>query len=97
MLRPVAAWLVASVLASAAFAQERPIIGQDPATADRGSGPTGWVQAPTPRGYNAPQQPAQGAGASTSGAKLEGGQVSAGQNPGTPVANPLPGPSATPQ
>ena len=100
MVGRVAGLLLLTVAAcGAAVAQERPIVGQDPADADRGRGPTGWVQAPTPRGYNAPQQAAQGAGAGavTGGARMEGGQVGPADNPGTPVPNPLPGPSGAAQ
>jgi hypothetical protein len=77
--------------------QAEGIKGQDPETAGRGQGNTGWVQAPTPRGQNAPEQAAQGSGAKPadgSGGKPDGaGQTPAGQNPGTPVATPLPGPA----
>ena len=78
----------ALLVGGSAWAQERPIVGQDAATAERGEGPTGWVQAPSPRGYNAPQQAAQGAGPAT-------GQPPAEQNPGTPVGNPLPSAAGT--
>lgn len=73
--------------------QEKPIKGQDPMDAMRGQGPTGWVQAPAPRGLNAPQREAQGVGAGQAGANKEGGQVPPDQNPGTPVATPDPNPS----
>ena len=92
MIGRIAAFVLLGM--SAAAAQQLPIVGQDPATADRGRGATGWVQAPVPRGYNAPQQTAQGAGSSTSGApQVQGGQGDAANNPGTPVNNPNPGPS----
>jgi hypothetical protein len=76
--------------------QERGIHGQNPETAGRGEGPTGYVQAPLPRGHNAPEQAAQGAGAAkigASGTAANNKQRPAGQNPGTPVTTPLPGPS----
>lgn len=78
------------------LAQEKGIHGQD-AMSGRGAGPTGWVQAPVPRGHDAPEQAAQGAGAAPGGASAGAGtnaaQPPAGQNPGTPIATPLPGPS----
>jgi len=78
------------------LAQTDAIKGQDPETADRGQGNSGWVQAPVTRGHNAPEQAAQGAGAAavgTSGHTItpSAAQPSADQNPGTPVTTPLPG------
>ena len=84
------------------LAQAGGIKGSDPETADKGQGNTGWVQAPTPRGRNAPEQAAQGAGAKPANAGDQGkpgssgGQAPAGENPATPMtAPPLPGPSGT--
>jgi len=80
------------------LAQTESVKGQDPETAGKGEGATGWVQAPVPRGHNPPEQTAQGAGSApvaTPDAKASTGQAqpSAGQNPGTPVKTPLPGPA----
>src|ERR1700759_1638135 len=78
----------------AQLVQADPIKGQDPETADQGRGNSGWVQAPTPRGHNAPEQAAQGAGAARGkapGAKAS--QPPEGENPGTPMTRPLAGPS----
>ena len=80
-------------LATPASAQQTPIHGQDAESAGRGQGPTGWVQAPVPRGFNAPIYDGQGHGAGQAGANREGGQVPPGQNPGAPVASSLPNPS----
>jgi hypothetical protein len=80
------------------LAQAGGIKGQNPETGGKGEGNTGWVQAPVPRGHNQPEQTAQGAGAApvgSSGRNLPqaGNQPSPGQNPGTPVTRPVPGPS----
>jgi len=66
-----------------------PIKGQDPDDAMRGQGPTGWVQAPEPRGFSAPEREAQGAGAGAR-ARVEGGQAPTGENPYTPIPHALP-------
>jgi hypothetical protein len=81
-----------------AFAQAGGIKAQDPATADKGQGNTGWVQAPTPRGHNQPEQTAQGNNAapvSNSGHGLPptNQQPSASDNPGTAISRPVPNPS----
>ena len=80
--------------ASIVLVQEGGIKGQDPSTAGKGEVATGWVQAPVPRDAKAPQQPAQGAGATPVGTQppQTGGQAPPGQNPGTVVHNPLPTP-----
>lgn len=94
MVRGAAAFVLLGGLAcGVAMAQERPIVGQDPADAARGRGPTGWLQAPSPRGNNAPQQAAQGAGAGSGRARTEGGQAGPADIQAPPVPNPLPGPS----
>lgn len=101
--RPLVA-LGASGIAELQLVQEKGIHGQD-AMSGRGQGPTGWVQAPVPRGHDAPEQAAQGAGAAQVGSPAGGtgsgpagagkgaGQMPPGQNPGTPVPEPLPGPA----
>lgn len=97
---PAAHWRGAAG-STAQLAQAQGIKGSDPETADKGQGNSGWVQAPTPRGEKAPEQSAQGASArpvgSSSGSTGDtgqgAGQLPAGQNPGTPMATPLPGPS----
>jgi hypothetical protein len=82
---------------SIVFAQAGGIQAQDPATAGKGQGNTGWVQAPTPRGHDQPEQTAQGSGASQAGRSgrmpPSGQQPSANDNPGAAVARPVPGPS----
>jgi hypothetical protein len=74
------------------LAQATPIHGQDPMQAGSDQGPSGWVQAPVPRGVNAPQQGARGAPKGGQHPADKAGQGKPGENPGTPVANPLPGP-----
>jgi hypothetical protein len=84
-----------------AGAQTAPIHAQDPEEKGSDQGPSGWVQAPLPRGLNPNEKAAQGApgagqkpaGAAPGRTPDKAGEVRAGDNPGTPVANPLPGPS----
>jgi hypothetical protein len=86
-----------------AGAQTAPIHAQDPEEKGSDQGPSGWVQAPIPRGLNPNEKAAQGApgagqkpaGAAPGRTPDKAGQAKAGDNPGTPVANPLPGPSST--
>jgi hypothetical protein len=83
---------------SLAFAQASGINAQDPATAGKGQGNTGWVQAPTPRGHNQPEQAAQGNNAAPVGSSGHGlpptnQQPSASDNPGTAISRPVPNPS----
>lgn len=84
------------------LAQAGGIKGSDPETADKGQGNTGWVQAPTPRGRNAPEQAAQGSGAKPADGSAGapgtpghgGGQAPPGENPMTPMPTaPTPGPA----
>lgn len=81
-----------------ALAQAGGIKAQDPATAGKDQGNTGWVQAPTPRGHNQPEQTAQGNNAASVGSSGHGlppsnQQPSAGHNPGTAISRPVPSPS----
>lgn len=83
---------------SLAFAQAGGIKAQDPATAGKDQGNTGWVQAPTPRGHNQAEQAAQGNNTSPVGSSGHGlppadQQPSASDNPGTAISRPAPNPS----
>lgn len=101
LARPATPGLRAAFGSTVQLAQAQGIKGSDPETADRGQGNTGWVQAPTPRGEKAPEQTAQGANSrpvgSSSGSTGDtgqgAGQLPAGQNPGTAMPTPLPGPA----
>ena len=75
---------------------QKAVHGQD-SMAGSSDTATGWVQAPLPRGKNDPHSVQGHADNGPASPTTPNGQQAPGQNPGTRVANPNPGPSGVPQ